>query len=131
VLAVRAVDLDDLYARFAQVARQAGAVGAAAFHPDTDHFAEACQPGQQLPVARRGGGELLDAELAADAVEGGGHVGVEMGVDPADDGHSRFGDDGVFCHGGSHCCPFIEQLDGMAHTTGRRTRQRRVSETDS
>lgn len=63
----------------------------------------------QRPVAGRGGRELLGAELAADAVEGGGHVGVEVGVHAAGDV-----DDAGFCHGGDHCCPFIEQVDGMA-----------------
>ncbi len=68
----------------------------------------------ERPVARWSGGKRLGAELAAAAVEGGGDVGIKVGVDPAGDG------DAGFCHGGGHCCPFIEQVDGW-HVTCRTT----------
>jgi hypothetical protein len=68
----------------------------------------------QGPVAGRGGGKLLGAELAADAVEGGGHVGVEVGVDPAGD------DDARFCHGGGHAVPSSSKWMGW-HVTCRTT----------
>jgi hypothetical protein len=82
-LAVGAIDLDHLDPGGAQVAGQAGAVGARALHPDAGDRSERGQPTKELVVAGRGCLERLDAQQPADVVERGGDVHVEVGVDAA------------------------------------------------
>ena len=65
---------------------QASAIGAGALNPDPQDRAEGAQPNQQPLVARGRGSELFNAKQPADRIQGGGDMGVEVGVDPADDG---------------------------------------------
>jgi hypothetical protein len=125
LLAVRSVHLHYGHAGVKQVAGEASSVAAGAFHSDLGHRPEAGQPPEQLGVTGCGGRKRFHAELSADAVKGGGHVHVEVGVDAAEDGGAWI------CHGG-HGHPFIRQggWDGT-HLPGRRTRQRRAFETGS
>jgi hypothetical protein len=67
------------------MAGQPGPVAAGPLDADKDDGAEALQPAQQPAVPGGVGGERLDAEQAADVVEGGGDVDVEVGVDPSGD----------------------------------------------
>jgi hypothetical protein len=104
-LAVRAVDLDHGHARSLEVAGQTGAIGTGPFDPNPFDGPETAEPAQQLGVAGGGGGERFHPQQAADAVEGGGHVDVQMGVHTA--GHGARLYDG-------HCHPFLG-LRGGTH----------------
>ena len=75
---------------------------------------------QQRPVPGGVGGERLDAKQAADVVEGGGDMDVEVGVDPSGD---------LICM----VVRFVPSLAGWGYTSGpeRRTRQRRAFATGS
>src|SRR5207302_7904074 len=84
--AVGTVDLDDVDVVVQQEASETSPVGAGPLDTDPDDGAKAAQPGQQLPVARLGGGELLDATQAADRVQGGGHMEIQVRVHAADHG---------------------------------------------
>jgi hypothetical protein len=63
-----------------QVPGQAGPVRARAFHPHPGHRPEPGHPLEQLLVASHRRREGLHAQRAADMVQRGGHVHVEMGV---------------------------------------------------
>ena len=84
-LTARAVNLDHRHADTAQEAGQAGPVGAGALDTDSLQRAEPDQPGVQVgePGGRRR--ERLDAEHTAVAVERGGDMDIEVGVDPTGD----------------------------------------------
>jgi hypothetical protein len=86
LLAVGTVDLDDVDVVAQQEAGETGAVGAGPLDADPEDRAEAGQPGHQLLVAGRGGGELLDPTQAADGVQSGSHMEVQVCVHAADDG---------------------------------------------
>ena len=85
LLAVGAVHLDDAHALVVEVAGQAGPVAAGALDANHDDGAEALKPGQQPAITEAVGRERLDAEQAADGVEGGDDMDVEVGVDPSGD----------------------------------------------
>lgn len=84
-----------------QVSGQAGPVGTGPFHPEALDGAQAAQPGQQLAVAGRGGGERPNPEFAAPLIQGRYHVLVAVGVCPNGDAPGR-----RICHCG-HNHPFI------------------------
>jgi hypothetical protein len=79
-LAVRAVDLENFYARSPQVAGQAGPIRAGALHPDPHRRAERAQPDQQRLVARRGGRKLLHPQQTADAIKCSGYMHIQVRV---------------------------------------------------
>ena len=91
--AVRPVHLDDVDVLAGEVAGQADAEAAGALDADAVDGAEAAEPGEQLAVAGRGGGEALGAEL----VERGGDVDVAVGVDAAGDQAGVGSGDGHGC----------------------------------
>jgi len=91
-LAVRAVDLDHDDAGPRQVAGDARAIRARAFDTDLGDGPEGLEPGQPRLVAGRVRPEGLGSEQASDAVEGGNHVDLAMGVDATDDRARRFYD---------------------------------------
>jgi len=84
-LAVRAVDLGHGHAGLVEVAGKPGPVGAGALDAHQLDGAEGPQPGQELAVAPGGGLEGLDPKEGPSPVQGGRHVDVEVGVDPAGD----------------------------------------------
>jgi hypothetical protein len=79
------VDLDDVDPVCGQIAGQTGAVRAGALHSDMDHITELSQPGEQVSVSSRGGGEPLVAEGAADPVQCRSGVGISVSVDATGD----------------------------------------------
>jgi hypothetical protein len=85
-LPVRTVDLDHLNTGAAQQTGQPGTIRAGALDPDPGHRAEGLQPAQQLVIAGAGGLKALHPQQPADLIERGGHVHVQMGVDPTGDG---------------------------------------------
>jgi len=91
-LAIRAVDLDDLDAGPAQEPPEARPIGAGALDAHLRQRPEPTHPLQHRRVAPGGGGERLHAEHAADGVQGGGDVDVEVRVDSTDDGAASFYD---------------------------------------
>ena len=111
-LAVGTVHLDHLGPRRAQVAGQAGTVSARSLHAHPGDGAELEQPGPQLAVASRVGGERLDAQHPAVGVECRGHVHVEVSVNTAGD-RARLYD--------GHRHPFsLNRSRGGTHVPGRR-----------
>jgi len=96
--AIGAVDLDHGDPGGVKVAGEPGAVAAGPFDPDALNGPETHEPVREGGVAGRCRGERLDSELAADRVERGGNVNVEVGVDTA-------GDDACLYDG--HCHPFL------------------------
>jgi hypothetical protein len=64
---------------------QPGPVAAGALQADELDGAEAHEPAQESPIARRRSREALHAEQGTSFVEGGRHVDVEMRVDPTGD----------------------------------------------
>ena len=78
---------------------QPGAIGARPFDTDLGHLAEALEPGQQGLVAGGIGLEGLDADQAAEGVEGCSDVGVEVGVDATRDPWWSFYE--------GHRCPYF------------------------
>jgi hypothetical protein len=71
---------------------QAGAVAAAALHPDRVHLPVPVQPAKQLSVAAAGGGEVPIAEQPSLLVNDDGVVSAAMGVHAADDHPGAFPD---------------------------------------
>jgi hypothetical protein len=89
--AVGAVDLDDLEAVGAGEAGQAGPVGAGAFHPDAFHRPVAFGPGDQGDIAAGRGRKALGAAQPPGLVDHGGHMQLQVGVDPTVTGLSGAG----------------------------------------
>jgi hypothetical protein len=111
-LTVGPVDLDDLDAGGIQVPGQPGAIGARALHADPGHLTEGTHPGQQLSIAGSAGRKRLDAQQAADIVQGRGDMDVQVGVDSARDGAAGFYD--------GHRHPFsLTWSRGGTHVPGR------------
>jgi hypothetical protein len=83
--AVRAIDLDHGDVLAAQVSADSDAVGAIALHPGTLQHPEAARPGQQLPVAGRGGREGRVGNLCAQGGDDRSDVDILVGVYPEND----------------------------------------------
>lgn len=95
------VDLYHPYVLGAEVAGQAGAVGAGALDPDRPYPAEGAQPVQQVGVTGLGGGELSVGDPTTVGQDDRGVVGVGVGVHPGDDRpFLRFLGWCVVCHPG-------------------------------
>ena len=84
-LPVGAINLDHRNPGAVQEAGQPGPVGACALDTDPGHRAEAAQPAVQLGEPGRCRRERFDTQHTAVAVDRGGHVNVEVGVDPTGD----------------------------------------------
>jgi hypothetical protein len=69
----------------AQMPGERGAVATVAFHPDTTQQAEAARPGQQLPVAGRGGRERDGGYQHAEDRDHRSDKGVLVRFDTGDD----------------------------------------------
>jgi hypothetical protein len=77
-LSVGSVDFDYPHPGGLEVAGQAGPVRASTFDPDAVDGPESAQPPEQGLVAGKCCGELLDSQQAADAVQRGCHMRVQM-----------------------------------------------------
>src|ERR1022692_4820955 len=84
------VNLDDAHTGRSQRPGQASAVAAGAFDADQANRAERAQPGQELGVASPSDREALCPQQAADTVERGGNMKINMGVYTAGDGASLY-----------------------------------------
>ena len=81
LVTVGTIHFDHGDAHSAQVAGQAGPIGASALHADLGDVAERAQPLEQGLVAGWVGAEGLRAEQSTERVQGGGDMEVTMGVD--------------------------------------------------
>ena len=84
-LPIGSIHLDHHHPTAAQMASQTGPIGASALDTDPTQRTEADQPGVQVgePGARRR--ERLHTEHTTVAVERGGDMDIEVGVDPTGD----------------------------------------------
>ena len=113
LLSVRTIDLDHHQTPTAQMARQPGAVGAGAFHPDPRRRPEPRQPRTQLAVTSRRRRERLDTQHAAVRVDRGRDMHIQMSIDSTRD-QARALYDG-------HRHPFsLKRSRGGTHVPGRR-----------
>ena len=85
-LAVGAVDLQHPCPASGETARQARPVGAGPLDADGLDGPVGLHPGEQMIIALRVGGERGRSQRPSQAVHDGGHMGVLVRVDPADDG---------------------------------------------
>ena len=85
-LAVGAVDLQHPCPASGETARQARPVGAGPLDADGLDGPVGLHPGEQMVIALRVGGERGRSQRPSQAVHDGGHMGVLVRVDPADDG---------------------------------------------
>ena len=109
-LAVRAVHLHDVDVFAHQMAREARAIGAGAFHADPHEGAGRPHPREQAPIALRRRRERRRAEDPPRGVDDRGDVEVLVRVDAARDALD------VFSHAGI-CLPSLLRV--MDRTTGR------------
>ena len=91
-LAVGPVDLDHLDAGASEEPPEPGSIGAGALHAHLGDRPESSHPLEQCRVALGRGHERLHSEHAADGVQGRGHMDIEVGVDPTDNGAASFYD---------------------------------------
>src|SRR4029453_11675703 len=82
---IRPVDLDHPHLLVPQVAGQAGAVAAGAFHADATDLPVLAEPAQQLPIAAPVSRELPVTEQPSLGIEHGSGMGATGTIDPADD----------------------------------------------
>jgi hypothetical protein len=113
LLPVRAVDLDHQHALTAQMARQPGAIGTRAFHPDPIDRAERGQPAGQRDITRRRRRERLDTQHPAITVDRRRDMHIRVGIDSARDWARGLYD--------GHRHPFsLKRSRGGTHVPGRR-----------
>jgi hypothetical protein len=104
------------------MAGEAGAVAAGALDAHEIDLAVASQPAEQTAVAGRGGLKRLHTEQTTAVVQHGGDVHIEVSVDTSRDPQWHRG----------HQSSLRWQAGGVApHQPGRRTGQRRASQTGS
>ena len=89
LLAIRSVDLYDVYAHPLEVPGQTRSIGAGSFDADLGDAAEVLEPRHQGLVAGGIGRETLGAEQPTERVQCGCHMDVAMGVDTTGDPASQ------------------------------------------
>lgn len=99
------------------MARQADAIGTGSLNADSRDRPEGSEPLDEIGVAGLGRGERLDAEHAADIVDGCSDMNINVGVDPSGDRTQRLYD--------GHGHPFALNGQGVARTC--RTTSSRVT----
>jgi hypothetical protein len=113
-LAVGSVDLDHAHVVGEEVPGEPRAIAAGSFDAHQLEVPEGLEPAEQNPIAPGCGLEALDAKQRSSLVEGGGHMDVEVCVDPAGDASRDSG----------HRHPFVRL--GDTAPAERRTGQRRA-----
>jgi len=106
ILTIGAVNLDHPDVGGLDVAGQTGAVAAGSFDPHEVHRADPTPLVAQAGVARRGGGELVDAQQTADPVQRSRDMHIKVGVHAAGDGAALYDGQGhpFLCVGVARAC---------------------------
>ena len=104
LLAIRSVDLYDVYAHPLEVTGQARSIGAGSFDADLGDAAEVLEPRHQGLVAGGIGGETLGAEQPTKRVQCGCDVDVAVRIDTTGNSTRSFYD--------GHGHPFLSKLEG-------------------
>jgi hypothetical protein len=113
-LTIRPIHLHHLDAVAVKEPEQSRPIRTGPLHPHLGNRPEALELVQEAAVAGLGNGERLHSQQAADVIEGGGDMKVDVGVDPAGHGGKHRG----IYDGHRPSLSLVYVLQGVARTTG-------------